>query len=181
MHLCRSRSSSVKIDVFATKKKNYENHKISGWAFYFSIPRSFPFCCPRRTCHPANHLHAPWWTLPYCHLALLGALYTLGSRPLFQNSTRHTYIIYRTHPWALTLHPSPWPPTCWPTGPPCQPPHICTWVGRSHFYHSKSAPQHFWWIFAGTDFLINLNGCVKVYKKKKEGELEEAGEELMVD
>ena len=36
-------------------------------------------------------------------------------------------------------------------------------------------------LFEGIDFLINLNGCITVYKKKKEGELKEAGEELMVN
>ena len=35
-------------------------------------------------------------------------------------------------------------------------------------------------VFTGIDFLINLNGCISVYKKKKEGELAEAGMELMV-
>ena len=35
-------------------------------------------------------------------------------------------------------------------------------------------------VCAGIDFMINLNGCLTVYKKKKEGDLEEAGEELMV-
>ena len=35
-------------------------------------------------------------------------------------------------------------------------------------------------LFTGIDFLINLNGCLSVYKKKKEGELAEAGIELMV-
>ena len=36
-------------------------------------------------------------------------------------------------------------------------------------------------LFTGIDFLINLNGCLSVYKKKKEGELAEAGMELMVN
>ena len=36
-------------------------------------------------------------------------------------------------------------------------------------------------MFTGNDFLINLNGCLSVYKKKKEGELTEAGKELMVN
>ena len=36
-------------------------------------------------------------------------------------------------------------------------------------------------MFAGIDFMINLNGCLSVYKKKKEGELAEAGMELMVN
>ena len=36
-------------------------------------------------------------------------------------------------------------------------------------------------LFTGIDFLINLNGCLSVYKKKKEGELAEAGIELMVN
>ena len=36
-------------------------------------------------------------------------------------------------------------------------------------------------LFTGIDFLINLNGCISVYKKKKEGELAEAGMELMVN
>ena len=34
---------------------------------------------------------------------------------------------------------------------------------------------------AGIDFMINLHSCITVYKKKKEGALEEAGEELMVN
>ena len=36
-------------------------------------------------------------------------------------------------------------------------------------------------LFTGIDFLINLNGCLSVYRKKKEGELAEAGMELMVN
>ena len=36
-------------------------------------------------------------------------------------------------------------------------------------------------LFTGIDFLINLNGCISVYKAKKEGELAEAGKELMVN
>ena len=36
-------------------------------------------------------------------------------------------------------------------------------------------------IFSGIDFMINLHSCVTVYKKKNEGALDEAGEELMVN
>ena len=36
-------------------------------------------------------------------------------------------------------------------------------------------------LFTGIDFLINLNGCLSVFKKKKEGKLAEAGMELMVN
>ena len=36
-------------------------------------------------------------------------------------------------------------------------------------------------VFAGIDFMINLHSCITVYKKKKEGALDEAGEELMVN
>ena len=37
------------------------------------------------------------------------------------------------------------------------------------------------WEFEGIDFMINLHGCFTVYKLKNEGDLEEAGEELMVN
>ena len=35
--------------------------------------------------------------------------------------------------------------------------------------------------FAGIDFMINLHGCIAVFKKKEEGNLVGAGEDLMVN